>query len=129
MRRFHTWAKENVEKFLISEGHCYSESLWVGGILDCMAFMKNGKVAIIDFKSAKEAYDSMFLQVAAYDLQQTENGIFDADGNKILEPQKVEEYYVIPFGAPEFKPAFRVATNELKDGFRAAVVLHKLLNK
>ncbi len=127
--RFSDWAISNVNKFLVTEGHCYSEALWCGGITDCMALMKNGKIAIIDFKSAKEAYDSMFLQVAAYDLQQAENGIFDADGNKILEPQKVEEYYVIPFGAPEFKVAFRVATNELRDGFRAAVVLHKLLNK
>ncbi len=129
VKQFAIWARENVQKFLISEGHCYSQELWCGGITDCMALMKNGKVAIIDFKSAKEAYDSMFLQVAGYDLQQAENGIFDADGNKILEPQNVEEYYVIPFGSPEFKVDKRTATEELRDGFKAAVTLHKLLNK
>lgn len=126
---FRIWAADRVEKFLVSEGHCYSEELWTGGIMDAMAEMKDGKVAIIDFKSAKEAYDSMFIQVAAYDLEQAENGVFDADGKKMLEPQKVEEYYVVPFGAQEVVPVRKTASQEFKDGFRAAVVLHKLLNK
>jgi len=126
---FSKWATENVKKFLISEGHCYSEELWTGGITDCMAVMKDESIAIIDFKSSKEAYDSQFIQVAGYDIEQSENGIFDANGERILEPQKVAWYYIIPFGAPEFIAIGKTASQEFKDGFRAAVTLHKLINK
>jgi hypothetical protein len=128
VRDFSKWACENVAHFLISEGHCYSEDLWVGGIMDCMAEMKDGSVAIIDFKSSKDAYDTQFLQVAAYDIEQRENGVFDGKGNNILDPQKVSWYYVIPFGAPKFKVEGRTASSELRNGFEAATVLHKLLN-
>ena len=60
---------EHVEQFLLSEAHCYSERLWVGGITDCVARMKNGKLAVIDFKSSKDAYYGQFVQVAGYALQ------------------------------------------------------------
>ena len=40
---FITWCNENVEKFLWSELHCFSDKLWVGGISDCGVLLKNGK--------------------------------------------------------------------------------------
>ena len=49
---FIDWAEQNVEKFLWSEAHCYDEELWVGGISDAGAKLKDGSIALIDFKSA-----------------------------------------------------------------------------
>jgi len=129
VKLFANWATENIEKFLISEGHCYSEALWVGGITDCMAEMKNGEVWIIDFKSSPVAYDSQFVQVAGYDLEQAENGIFDADGKNMLAPQEIKKYAIVPFGAKEFKVEIKEATNEFREGFKSAACLYKLLNK
>ena len=126
---FRVWAKTNVKKFLVSEGHCYSRELWVGGITDCMAEMKDGQFAIIDFKSSREAFDGQFIQVAGYDLEQSESGILDAEGNEILPPQKITKYIIIPFGAKEFKVEERYNVEELREAFKAAVKLYKLLNR
>lgn len=128
-RYFAQWARENIKKFLVSEGHCYSRELWCGGITDCMAEMKDGQIAIIDFKSSREAFDGQFIQVAGYDLEQSESGILDAEGNEILPPQKVTKYIIIPFGAKEFKVEERYNVEELQEGFKAANKLYKLLNQ
>lgn len=125
---FSVWAIQHVTKFIVSEGHCYSERLWTGGITDCIAIMKDGTTAIIDFKSSKEAYDSQFIQLAGYDIEQSESGVIDKDGNSIVPPQKIDKYIVIPFGAKNFTVDIRTNVQDYKRGFEAAVVLHKLLN-
>ena len=126
---FAIWACDNVEKFLVSEGHCYSKELWVGGITDCMAEMINGQIAIIDFKSSRGAFDSQFIQIAGYDLEQAENGIFEVNGGILQEPVRISTYIVIPFGAKEFKVEKRYNTEEYKEAFKAANKLYKILNK
>jgi len=126
---FARWAVENVEKFLYSEVHVYSEKMWTGGITDLVFVMKDGKTLIGDFKSSKEAYLSQFIQIAGYDLQQEENGILTNDGEKLSNPLKVDGYVVFPFGGKEFVPAFRYNTEELKEGFKSACVLYKLSNQ
>ena len=126
---FCKWALENVEKFIVSEGYTYSEKLWLGGIVDCVAVLKNGKRAIIDFKSSKEAYVSQFLQVCLYDLQISENGIFDSDGNSMFLPMKADEYIIFPFGATKVEPSVCSVSDELKQGAGACVTLYKLTNK
>lgn len=126
---FTKWAYEKVECFLWSELYCYSEKLWVGGISDCGVLLKNGKIGIIDFKSSKESYQSQFIQIAGYDLEITENGGFDKDGNRVFElPKPIEFYAVIPFGAKEFTVDIRYNLEELKAGFTSALTLHKLIN-
>jgi len=123
---FSEWAIENVQRFLWSEMHCWSESLWLGGISDVGALLKDGRIAIIDFKSSKEAYGSQFWQIAGYDLQIAENGGYLADGEKVLElPRPVEVYFIIPFGAekPEPQPCYDV--EGCKEAFKAALILHK----
>lgn len=126
---FANWASENVEEFLYSEAHVYSEKMWTGGITDLVFVMKDGKTLIGDFKSSKEAYLSQFIQIAGYDLQQEENGILTNDGEKLSDPLKIDGYVVFPFGGKEFVPAFRYNTDELKEGFKSACVLYKLSNQ
>lgn len=127
---FIDWAEENVEKFLWSELHCFSENMWVGGISDCGVKLKNGKVGIIDFKSSKDSYESQFIQCAGYDLQITENGGYTFEGKKVYQlNEPIEFYAIVPFGADKFQIDFRFNVNELKEGFKSALVLHKLVNK
>lgn len=123
------WAMKNVKKFLWSEIHCYSERLWVGGISDIGFEDNDGKCAILDVKSSKDAYLSQFWQCAGYDIQITENGGFDKDGNKIFTLEKPIDYYVIfPFGMkePEAKTYHDVVGG--KEAFEAELFLYKKLN-
>ena len=127
---FAKWATENVEKFLISEGYTYSERLWVGGIVDAVAVLKNGQRAIVDFKSSKEAYDSQFMQTAGYDIEIEESGLYDKDGNNLFLPGlKADVYIVFPFGAEKVEPQLKYNVDEYRKGFEACTVLYKITNK
>ena len=74
---FQEWAEKNAKRFLASETNCYSERLWLGGVIDAIAELSDGSLAVIDFKSSKEAYPGQFLQACLYALQANENGLFD----------------------------------------------------
>jgi ribosomal protein S20 len=125
---FAEWAIKNVKEFIASEAHCYDEELWVGGITDCVALLKTGKLAIIDFKSAKEAYVGHFIQCSGYAIQVDKNGLFSKDGehSKKLE-NKIEVLIVVPFGAGIVKPEIKTNIEDYKAGFRHAVGLYRLM--
>ena len=98
--KFVRWSEVNVKRFLWSEMYCFSERYWLGGIGDCGAEMMNGDYAILDFKSAKEVYFNNLIQVALYDIEITENGGFDKNGNKVFTLDKpITKYIIVPFGA------------------------------
>jgi hypothetical protein len=126
---FVRWAKENVKRFLWSEAHCYSTTLWCGGISDCGVELNNGEYAIIDFKSSKEAYPSSFFQIAGYQLQIEENGLVSSNGKyfKMLE-KSITQHIVIPFGANDPKPVFSGDIEGNKEAFKACLFLYKKLN-
>lgn len=128
LENFINWSILNVKRFMYSEKYIYSTKLWVGGIFDLMFEHNDGKICIGDFKSSREAFDGHFIQISGYDLQQSENGIFTAEGVKIAEPQKVEAYYVFPFGSEKFEVGVRFNVEELREGFRNCVNLYKLTN-
>lgn len=127
---FSKWSVKNVEKFIASEGHCYSEELWLGGITDCVALLKDGSYAIIDFKSSKEAFASQFFQIGGYDVEITENGIFDADGNliwKLPEGKEFTKHIVIPFGAENPEPVIDESYIRNREAFKHALGLYKIM--
>ena len=127
---FGKWAKGNVKKFLVSEGHCYSTRLWTGGITDCIAELNDGKLAIIDFKSSKEAYQSQFFQCGGYDIEASENGLYDKDGTFLFKLEKpIDVYIVFPFGAKKVEPALFYDTKTAQQAFEACVVLTKIINQ
>ena len=129
LKCFEEWTDKNVESFIFSEGYCYDEELWIGGISDAGAVLKNGEVAIIDFKSAKDAYSSHFLQDAGYDIQMSKNGVFDENGKLITKlPKEVTQYVVVPFGAETPYPIVVRNVEEMKKGFLGALQLYKVLN-
>jgi len=126
---FINWAGARVKKFLWSEMHCYSERLWVGGITDFGFEDVDGKIAVGDIKSSKEAYLSQFWQCAGYDIQISENGGYDRKGNKVFTLEKPIDYYMIfPFGmeVPEAQYYYDVAGG--RAAFEAELFLYKKLN-
>jgi hypothetical protein len=128
IKPFIEWSIQNVDKFLVSEGHCYSKELFVGGITDCIALLKNGEIAIIDFKSSKEAYKSHYIQIGGYAIEIEENGVIDSKGNTVLKLEKpVTQFIVIPFGSPRPAPVAMRGVDVFKKGFRDAVSLYRLL--
>lgn len=122
------WSRANVKEYLASEAHCYEEELWVGGITDCVAELNDGTLAVIDFKSSKEAYITHFIQVAGYAIQIEKNGMFSEDGehSKKLEG-KIGALVIVPFGAKEIVPTIRYSVEDYKTGFRQAVGLYRLM--
>ena len=125
---FIEWAKESIKEFIASEAHCFDEELWVGGIVDCVVKLSNDKLAIIDFKSSKEAYVTQFIQCAGYAIQIEKNGLFSEDGehSKRLDG-KIESLIVVPFGAKEITPDIKNNVQDYMTGFRHAVGLYRLL--
>ncbi len=125
---FILWAEDNVKRFLWSEAHCFDEDLWVGGISDAGAELKDGRIAVIDFKSSKEVYTNQFIQAAGYAIQIDKNGLWNKDGsmNKKLE-KPVDALIIVPFGAEEIKPEIRYVVEEYKEGFKWCVGLYRLL--
>lgn len=126
---FSKWAHEYVAEFLHHEVNVYSRVLWTGGITDVVMKMKTGSYMIGDFKSSKEAYDSQFIQVSGYDIQQRENGFLTPDGEKIGESVDVSGYFIFPFGQEVFTPWARYNVKELRDAFKACVTLYTTINK
>lgn len=126
---FVKWSKENVKQFIGSEVYCFSLEHWLGGITDCIAELKNGQIGIIDFKSSREAYPNQFFQCAGYGLQLKENGGFDKDGNKLLEPIKnIDFLAVVPFGSVEKQPVFQYNVSKNEEAFLSELNLYKILN-
>ncbi len=123
---FQTWTFENVKRFLWSEGHCYSEKHWLGGICDVGYEKHDGTFGIGDFKSAKDAYFEHFTQIAGYHIQITENGVVNADGDLIYTLEKpVTEYIVVPFGAPKVFPRRNFDQVGMRETFLHMLAIYK----
>lgn len=128
---FSKWSVENVDKFLYSEAHGYSLRLWIGGISDCGALMKDGKVALIDFKSSKDAYVSQFLQAAVYDTLFIENGIHQDIGTLFQMTSSwtpADVYIIFPFGAENPEPKLRYEVEQLRKGAEALAFVYDIVN-
>ncbi len=125
IQAFAAWSVDNVEKFLWSELHTYSEKHALGGITDCGAKLKDGRVVIIDFKSSKAAYASQFWQIGGYDIQLEELGGFTSKGERVMEPVKIDAHIIIPFGASEFTVEIDNDTVANRSAFLAALTLYR----
>ena len=128
---FKEWSYRNIKRFLWSELYCYSERLWVGGIADVGWVDMEDRIIAADFKSSKEAYWNQFIQIAGYDIQITENGGFNENGERTFEKfdsniEGISGYCIIPFGAPTLTPTFKYNVDDYKRGFESALTLHKI---
>ena len=124
---FIEWSDKNVKRFLWSEGHCYSEKHWIGGICDAGYEKLDGTFGILDFKSTKEAYVPQFWQCAGYDIQISENGVLDKDGNYLIRHvPTINEYCIFAFGG-EPKPYFFSDPKGAKEAFIATLLIYNKL--
>ncbi len=66
---FLEWETKNVEKWVLSEARVAdAETYEFAGTLDAMAILKDGRLAIIDFKFASHIGEDYYLQTAGYQL-------------------------------------------------------------
>lgn len=132
IQSFISWSKANVKRYLWSELNCYSEKHWIGGISDIGCELNDGRFAIIDIKSSKDAYASQFFQCGGYDLAITENGGFDSDGNQTMPKleKPIEAHIIFPFGMKEPTGIESKTTpEENRRAFLAELFLHKALQR
>ena len=92
VERFASWGRG--KKFIYSEVNVWSELLWLGGQAD-LIYQEDDKYYIADVKTSKSIYASQFIQIGLYDCQQSENGFYTAEGEKVGEPLKIEGYTVV----------------------------------
>ena len=113
---FKNWADENKVEFLESEKHVWSESDWLGGILDMVAMYK-GKKVICDIKTSSGIYPEMWAQMGGYHLCLKDMG----------EHEGIEGYLIINLkktGEIDFGYSDKMQFNQ--DFFKAALQLYKL---
>lgn len=125
---FVDWATKNVKRFLWSEINCYSRELWLGGISDCGYEDKDGLVAILDFKSSKEAYLSQFWQCVGYAIQIEENGGFTPEGNRVIDPIQISYVAVLPFGMEKPEVQYSHDMTGGREAVKAMLLLHRKLS-
>ena len=125
---FMVWTMNNVKQFLWSEAYCFDETLWVGGISDAGAELNDGRIAIIDFKSSVEAYETNYIQAGGYAIQIEKNGLWDKFGkmNKRID-KPFTTFIIVPFGAEVVEPDIRDDVEKYKEAFRLAVPLYRIL--
>jgi len=126
IKPFVEWCEKNVKNYLWSEMYCYSEKYWLGGISDIGVELNTGEFAIIDIKSSKEAYASQYWQCASYDIQISENGGYDMNGNKVFTLEKpISKYIIFPFGAKEVVPYICERVEESRKAFLGCLEAYK----
>lgn len=118
IQKFIRWSQDNKVKFLASEKHVYSRSMWVGGICDIVCEI-DGKRYVGDIKTSSGIYPEHFIQASAYAAMLTEMGEYDKfDGVVIINLNK--------------KGGFDVKFNYDLEGnlncFKAALTLYRQLN-
>lgn len=66
LEQFVKWATENVDYWILSEARVADPEKGFAGTLDGLAMMKNGRLAIVDFKFASHISPDYWLQTAGY---------------------------------------------------------------
>ena len=89
VRNYFKWSDQNIEKYVTFEKAVYHTELKYAGTLDSIAYLKNGDLVIIDFKTSKKVWGKFYLQLAAYlNANVIEDNIIDMKdlkGAKILK--------------------------------------------
>lgn len=62
--QFLMWKDTNIKAFLETETMVYTDKYC--GTLDSLVFLRDHKIALVDYKTSNSIYPSMYLQLAAY---------------------------------------------------------------
>lgn len=66
IEQFLEWETKNISTWVLSEARVAYPEKGYAGTMDALAIMKNGKLAVIDFKFASHISEDYYLQTAAY---------------------------------------------------------------
>lgn len=123
--KFVEWAEENQVKFLLSEQKIYSEKHWFAGTVDLIIEIK-GRKYIADIKTARDIYNTNYIQMAGYHIALEELGKikdlagyivinipkdFKADGSAKLKEKRIHNY------------------KDFQDAFLHCLALYRFINK
>lgn len=123
---FVRWSEQNVKRFLFSEMCCFSRDMWVAGTADMGYEDKDGRVVFGDFKSAKEAYFSTWVQIAGYHLQVVENGGVTKTGEVIYQAERPFTHYACFAQRAGLGSPFIIEDSVyLRNAFKSCVGLYK----
>lgn len=115
---FVQWATTNKVKFLESEKNIWSETLWIGGIVDFVCEI-NGEIFVGDIKTSKEIYPTMYWQTSAYQLCLQELGLYD----------NIKGFKIVRLGKDgSFEVGTNYAYEDNIDGFKSALNVYRKLN-
>lgn len=117
--RFIEWEKNEGVSFIATEKKVYSLKHNIAGIVDFIYKTKEGKLGIGDIKTSKGIYDTMYLQVCAYQyMLQEETPSVEYSERTIVKVGKTD-------GEIEVKKVERY--NEYATAFLACALIHKTL--
>lgn len=128
---FVKWATDNNVKFLESEKHVYSRSLWVGGICDIVCEI-DGKRFVADIKTSSGIYPEAFIQCSAYAKMLEEMGeykeVWDNYHGKVIK-QAFDGVLILNCNKKGgFEHAFNYDIEGNFECFKAATVIYRQLN-
>lgn len=129
LKPFIDWCEKNVKRFLFSEIHCYSERLGCGGKTDFGYEDIIGNYVLADAKSRDKDYFSDHLQVGLYDIQLSENGGFDKNGNLIWDGAKkahFDKHAIFTLGEAFKEPVISASAELNRRGGEFAINLYKV---
>ena len=116
IRAYHEWVDEVGLEIIESERVVYSLDYEFAGTLDAIGRLRNGALAVIDYKTSSGIYDEMALQCAAYvtaynemfkaDVQEAYIAQFPKDPSKKFQTKRVGHIPSVFEGG--FVPALRL---------------------
>lgn len=118
VQHFIDWAIKNKVKFIESEKHVYSKSLFLGGILDLVVEI-DGKLWIADIKTSSGIYFEAFWQMAGYELMLKEAEYPELSGYIVLNLKK----------NGEFEEKRSISNDDAQEGFLACLEIYRLQAK
>lgn len=88
---FLSWKDENIDYFIYTERPVWSKTYGYCGTLDALVMLKDKRVALLDYKTSGQIYDTHFLQVGAYRHALMEMENIHIDTAYILRFEKKDE--------------------------------------
>jgi len=92
---FNAWVKDNVKAFRETEKDIFTDRYC--GTLDALVELKDGRLAVLDYKTSKYIYDTHHLQVSAY-----------VKAYEQMEKVKVDTAFILRFEKGDKKPLMEV---------------------
>lgn len=125
VEKFIKWSEENNIKFLLSEQKLYSEKYWYAGTVDLL-IEREGKKYIADIKTAKDIYQTNFIQMAGYHIALEELGkVQDLAGYTVINiPKELDKK-----GNAKIKVRTLYKTQQHKNAFLNCLDLYRYQNE